>query len=332
MKSLITGARGFVGPHLIDHLRSSGDEVVPLDLDRGPDLRDGPAWLETMVDVGPEIVYHLAGWSDVGGSWNDPYATFEVNVGGTVSILEAARRAGVRRVILISSAEVYGAVPADRLPITEEHPLLPGSPYGASKQAAEAAALQFHRGHGLDVVIVRPFNHIGPGQSPRFAAPAFATQIAAAESAANRSGTGTGTDTGEAAPPLRHGDLSPERDLTDVRDVVRAYRLLAESGRAGESYNVCSGRSTAMSELLATLCSLSTTSIETEIDPARLRPVEVQTQRGSPAKLIEATGWEPTITLDQTLGDVLDDARQRQRAVKGSGTEPGLRAAEPTIG
>jgi len=322
VKSLITGARGFVGPHLIDHLRSHGDEVVPVDLDRGPDLRDGSGWIETMADVGPEVVYHLAGWSDVGGSWNDPYTTFEVNVGGTVSILEAARRAGVRRVVLISSAEVYGAVAADRLPITEDHPLLPGSPYGASKQAAEAAALQFNRGHGLDVVIVRPFNHIGPGQSPRFAAPAFATQIAAAEAA--------GDD--EATPPLRHGDLSPERDLTDVRDVVRAYRLLAGSGRAGECYNVCSGRSTAMSQLLATLCSLSTTSIETEIDPARLRPIEVQTQRGSPAKLIEATGWEPTIPLDQTLGDVLDDARRRQRATEGPETGPGLRAAEPTIG
>ncbi len=322
VKSLVTGARGFVGPHLIDHLRSCGDEVVPVDLDRGPDLRDGAGWVDTMADVGPEVVYHLAGWSDVGGSWNDPYTTFDVNVGGTVSILEAARLAGVRRVILISSAEVYGAVPPDRLPITEDHPLVPGSPYGASKQAAEAAALQYHRGHGLDVVIVRPFNHIGPGQSPRFAAPAFATQIAAAES----------TAPGETPPPLRHGDLSPERDLTDVRDVVRAYRLLAESGEPGECYNVCSGRSTSMSQLLATLCSLSTTSIETEVDVARLRPVEVQAQKGSPAKLIAATGWEPTTALDQTLGDVLDDARQRQRTAGGSGTGPGLRAAERTIG
>lgn len=321
MKSLVTGAGGFVGPHLVDHLRSCDDEVVPVDVHNGPDLRDLQAWTETMAGVGPEVVYHLGGWSDVGGSWADPYTTFEVNVLGTVSILEAARRAGASRVVLISSADVYGTVPVDHLPITEDHPIVPSSPYGASKQASEAAALQYHRGHGLDVVVVRPFNHIGPGQSPRFAAPAFAAQIAAAE----RAGEGGTT-------PLRHGDLSPERDLTDVRDVVRAYRLLAVSGRAGQCYNVCSGRSTAMSDLLETLCALATVPIETEVDPARMRPVEVPTHRGSLAKLTEATGWEPSIPLQQTLRDVLDDARRRHDADRAAGSEAGLRAAEPTIG
>ncbi|MEL6984482.1 MAG: GDP-mannose 4,6-dehydratase, partial [Actinomycetota bacterium] len=146
MKSLITGAGGFVGPHLVDHLRSCGDEVVPVDVDNGPDLRDAAGWADTLAGVAPEVVYHLGGWSDVGGSWTDPYATFEVNVLGTISVLEAARRAGSRRVVLISSADVYGAVAAENLPITEEHPTIPSSPYGASKQASEAAALQYVRG------------------------------------------------------------------------------------------------------------------------------------------------------------------------------------------
>jgi GDP-4-dehydro-6-deoxy-D-mannose reductase len=321
VKALITGAGGFVGPHLVEHLERAGDDVVPLDVEDGPDLRDHAGWEATIGGVGPEVVYHLGGWSDVGGSWHDPYTTFEVNVLGTVSILEAARRSGCRRVVVVSSADVYGAVPADELPITEEHPILPSSPYGASKQATEAAAMQYHRGYGLDVVIVRPFNHIGPGQSPRFAAPAFARQIAEAEQAA---ASVAGADPG----PLRHGDLTPERDLTDVRDVVRAYRLLARSGRPGQSYNVCSGQSTSMATVLDTLCSLTSTPIETEIDPSRLRPVEVMTQRGSPTKLTEATGWRPTIGLEQTLADVLDDARHRVLAERGDG----LRTGDPAIG
>lgn len=326
MKSLVTGAGGFVGPHLVDHLRSSGDEVIPVDVGNGPDLRDRDGWADAVAGVAPEVIYHLGGWSDVAGSWTDPYTAFEVNVLGTISVLEAARRAGSSRVVVISSADVYGAVPAEDLPITENHPTVPSSPYGASKQASEAAALQYVRGHGLDVIVVRPFNHMGPGQSPRFAAPAFATQIVEAEAAAP----------GAEPTPLRHGDLRPERDLTDVRDVVRAYRLLARSGVAGEVYNVCSGRSTSMAEVLDTLCNLTSVPIATEVDPARLRPVEVTIQLGSPAKLTEATGWEPTIGLDQTLHDVLDDARQRHRSERGTqpgaDTGPGLHTANPAIG
>lgn len=323
VRALITGAGGFVGPHLVDHLQSCGDEVVPIDVDNGPDLRDRQGWADTVAGVAPDTIYHLAGWSDVGGSWTDPFATFEINVMGTVSLLEAARLAGTGRVVVVSSADVYGTVrPAD-LPITEDHPIRPRSPYGASKEATEAAALQYHRGHGLDVVIVRPFNHIGPGQSPRFAAPAFADQIAAAEAAP-----------GSGPVPLLHGDLSPERDLTDVRDVVRAYRLVAEAGEAGECYNVCSGRAVTMADVLDTLLGLSPAPIEPRTDPARLRPVEVPALRGSFDKLAEATGWRPTIDLDQTLGEVLDDARGRHRPGTDEPDAPvdQRRAGHPTIG
>jgi len=203
----------------------------------------------------------------------------------------------VSRVVLISSADVYGPVSTERQPITEVHPAQPRSPYGVSKQAAEALGLQYHRAHGLDVVIVRPFNHLGPGQSPQFAAPAFALQIAAAEQVGG----------GE----ILHGDLSAKRDLTDVRDVVRAYRMLAVSGEPGEIYNVCSGTAVAMSDLLDMLVAEATVPIRRILDPARLRPVELPVLQGSHAKLTEATGWEPEIPLPRTLADVLADARSR---------------------
>ncbi len=297
MRALVTGAAGFVGPHLSRALEACGDEVVGLDQSNGPDLLDGDRWVDTFQQHTPDVVFHLAGWSDVSGSWQHPTRTFQINALGTLSVLEAARQVKVSRVVLISSADVYGPVSPDRQPITEFHPPQPRSPYGVSKQAAEALGLQYHRAHGLDVVIVRPFNHLGPGQSPQFAAPAFALQIAAAEAGGG----------GEIA----HGDLSAKRDLTDVRDVVRAYRMLAVSGEPGEIYNVCSGRAVAMAELLDMLVAQATVPIRRSLDPARLRPVELPVLQGSHAKLTEATGWEPEIPLARTLADVLADARLR---------------------
>lgn len=297
MKSLITGAGGFVGPHLVHHLNQLGDEVVSADLGSGPDLRDADGWIDFVAEAEPDVIYHLAGWSDVGGSWVDPLSTFQINTIGTISILESIRQLGSGRVVMISSADVYGTVAPDVLPLTEEHPMQPRSPYGASKQAAEAAVLQYWRGHGIDAVVARPFNHLGPGQSPQFVAPSFAAQIAEAEAGGENH--------------LRHGDLSPHRDLTDVRDVVRAYRLLAENGEAGQIYNVCSGQTVSMQHLLDALLSLSDVPISTSIDPALMRPVELPVLRGSFAKLRDATDWEPEIHLDETLRSVLDDARRR---------------------
>jgi GDP-4-dehydro-6-deoxy-D-mannose reductase len=302
VKSLVTGAGGFVGRHLIEHLTAIGDDVVAVDRATGPDLLDQQGWIDRFTDQRPEVVYHLAGRSDVGASWQEPTATIATNVLGTTSVLEAARRAGSDRVVVISSADVYGPVGPDELPLTEDRQLRPRSPYGASKQAAEDVALQYQRGHGLDVVVVRPFNHIGPGQSPRFAAAAFAEQIAEAE----LSETGSPHS-------LRHGNLTARRDLTDVRDVVRAYRLLADKGQPGEIYNVCSHRAVAMSDLLDSLLTLTAAPVVPETDPSLLRPVEVPVLCGSFAKLQAATGWQPTIELGQTLRDVLDDARDRRR-------------------
>ncbi|MFV0258807.1 MAG: GDP-mannose 4,6-dehydratase [Acidimicrobiales bacterium] len=297
MRALITGAGGFVGPHLAAHLVERGDEVIGLDTSDGPDLTDPAGWVDALGRHRPEVVYHLAGWSDVSGSWQAPLQTFTVNATGTMAVLEAAVAAGVGRVVYISSADVYGIVAVDDQPITEHQPCCPRSPYGVSKQAAEAVCHQYVRGRGLDVVIVRPFNHLGPGQSPRFVASAFASQIAEAELAGG----------GE----LRHGDLSARRDLSDVADVVRAYRLLAERGRTGEVYNVCSGEAVTMQSLLDILVERAKVPIATSIDPERLRPVELPLLVGSHAKLTADTGWEPSRPLADTLAAVLDDARER---------------------
>jgi len=297
MRALITGATGFVGPHLVAHLQSEGDDVTGIGHTNGPDLLDADGWIDLIARTTPDVIYHLAGFSDVGASWKAPREVFRQNAEGTLSVLEAARLNGVRRVVLVSSADVYGIASPASLPLTETAPLQPRSPYGASKQAAEALAQQYGRGWGLDVIIVRPFNHIGPGQSPNFFAPAIASKIARAELA------GGGQVT--------HGDLSPERDFTDVRDVVRAYRLIATTGRTGATYNVCSGKAVAMSSILEDLIGAAMVPISTDPDPDLVRPVDLPVLRGSFEALREDTGWEPSIELSDTLVDVLGDARQR---------------------
>lgn len=306
MRALITGADGFVGPHLRDHLVAAGDDVVGTGSTNGPDLLDRDGWVDLVERVRPEVVYHLAGWSDVGGSWADPHTTFRVNAEGTMSVLDAVRNADeahstATRVIVVSSADTYGVVTPDELPLTESSPSRPSSPYGASKQAAEALANQYHRGFGVETVIARPFNHIGPGQSPRFVTAAFAARIVDCEAA------GGGVVT--------HGDLSAARDLTDVRDVVTAYRLLATAGRPGATYNICSGESVPMSAVLDELIAQATVSIDTEIDPDLLRPVELPVLRGSRDAITTDTGWTPSIPLTQSLADVLDSARRRAKTV-----------------
>lgn len=295
--ALITGASGFVGPYLAEHLAACGDRVVRISRTTGgPDLSDAKAWQSVIGDEKPDVVYHLAGFSDVGASWNQPLVSFMQNAVGTQTVLEAVRVTGCSaRIVLISSSDVYGTVSSDALPITERAPAKPNSPYGASKVAAEELARQYYRGWSIPTVIARPFNHIGPGQSTRFAAPGFAQRIVDCELA------GGGT--------VIHGDLSARRDFTDVRDVVRAYRLLAGAGLAGETYNICSGIDIEMRELLDAMVAMSTTTIETEPDPELLRPVELAVLRGSYKRLASATGWEPTIPLQETLSDILAEAR-----------------------
>ncbi len=290
MRALITGGKGFVGQWLAAHLKDRGDDVAVIDIET--DVADGAAVRRVMADVRPDAIYHLAAMTHVGESWENPSQVLRVNVLGTAEILAAARSLPASpRVLVVSSAEVYGVVGPEQLPLGEATPTTPASPYAASKLAAEVVALQAFRGYGQPVIVVRPFNHIGPGQSPNFFVPAFAKRIVEAR----RSG----------ATSLRVGTLSTRRDFTDVRDVVAAYRLLLEQGEVGEVYNVCSGRDVAMSEIAAQLLELAQVDLTLETDPALVRPVDVPVLRGDATRLHVATGWQANIPIATTLADVL---------------------------
>jgi len=299
VRALITGAAGFVGRHLVAGLQEAGDDVHETDRHLGLDILDPAGLTDLFTSIRPEVVYHLAGQADVGGSWTSPVETFRINAEGTLNVLYAAVQAGVERVVAVASADVYGQVPEVDLPIGEDRAFRPVSPYGASKAAADVIALQAYLGHGLAVLRARPFNHLGPGQSDRFVASAVASRIAHNELS------------GRDEVPV--GNLSARRDFTDVRDVVRAYRLLAERGEPGEAYNVCSGRDIAVQEVADRLVALADRPMALVPDPDLLRPVDTPVLRGDPTRLHEVTGWEPMISLDQTLADVLDDWRKRVR-------------------
>jgi GDP-4-dehydro-6-deoxy-D-mannose reductase len=299
MKALITGAEGFVGRHLSHHLVACGDDVVGVDRGNGPDLLDPQGLTDLLADVQPDVVYHLAGWSDIGASWSDPRTTFEVNATGTLNLLQACISTSRPRVLAVSSADVYGVVAPSDLPITESFPFRPVTPYAASKIAADQVALQAWLGYGLETIRVRAFNHLGPGQSLSFVAPAIADRIARNER------------DGLSAVPV--GNLTPRRDITDVRDVVRSYRLLMELGDPGEAYNVCSGRDLSISELAERLLAMAARPMELVADPDLQRPVETPILLGDPSHIHRRTGWVPEIPIETTLTDVLEERRRSQR-------------------
>lgn len=300
MRALVTGASGFVGHHLMAHLADAGDDATGCDRADGTvDILD-PASVDAVIGASkPEVVYHLAGWADVGGSWANPRETLRANAEGTLNVLLACAEHGVGRVVAVSSADIYGPVSEADLPLTERSELRPVSPYAASKVAADYIGLQAWLGQGFEVVRARAFNHLGPGQSNKFVAAALAERVAANEAAE--------------ADEVTVGNLSPRRDFTDVRDVVRAYRLLATDGQPGEAYNVCSGEAVAVQELAERLIALADRPMRLVEDPDLFRPVDVPVLLGDSTKLRQATGWERTIDLDTTLGDLLDDMRRRVR-------------------
>jgi GDP-4-dehydro-6-deoxy-D-mannose reductase len=296
VRAFITGGGGFVGKWLADHLRAQGDDVVAVDLE--VDVTDPQAIGPALAAAHPDAVYHLAALTHVGDSWDAPGPVLAVNVLGTAEVLAAARRvASPPTVLVVSSAEVYGVVGEDQLPLAETAPVCPSSPYAASKAAAEAVALQAWRGYGQPVIVVRPFNHIGPGQSPAFAVAALASRIVQAER--------------DGSPALAVGTLTTRRDFTDVRDVVRAYRLLAERGEPGSTYNICSGIDVSMADIAERLLAAAGTSLELVTDPTLVRPVDTPALRGDPARVRMATSWRPEISLEATLHDVLDYWRRQ---------------------
>jgi GDP-4-dehydro-6-deoxy-D-mannose reductase len=290
VRVLVTGSKGFVGTWFLRHLEHCGDEGVGLDME--VDITDADALADAVAAIAPDAVCHLAAQASVGRSWSDSRATFEVNAVGVLNLLDAAGRAArPPRVLLISSAEVYGTVTPEELPLGEDRPFRPSSPYAVSKASAELLGLQAWLGRGLEVVRARPFNHTGPGHRPDYVVPALARQVSEA--------VRTGAD------HLDVGNLAARRDLTDVRDVVRAYRMLLDDGVPGEVYNVCRGRSELVEDLARQMLSLAGVDLPLVVDPARMRPVDLPDLVGDPTRLHRATGWEPTIDLQVTLGDVL---------------------------
>jgi GDP-4-dehydro-6-deoxy-D-mannose reductase len=319
LRSLITGAGGFVGGHLCVYLLAYTDweltgTVYPHPVDAQPqeprlrlrhaDLRD-PEGVQALVgEVQPDCILHLAAQSFVPASFADPWDTLQNNIRAQLNLLEAVRRSGRDvRVLVIGSNEEYGAPKPEELPQTEESPLRPNNPYAVSKVAQDFLGLQYYLAYGLPVVRVRPFNHTGPGQAPRFVVSAFASQIARIEA-------------GLQEPVMKVGNLEAVRDFTDVRDIVRAYHLAVSQGEPGEVYNLASGRPQSVRGLLEMLLSHSHVEIRVERDPRRYRPVDVPVVYGSAAKFRQRTGWEPQIPFEQTLRDVLVYWREQTGAME----------------
>ncbi len=315
MRILITGVSGFAGSHLADDLLSPptpAGEVWGCDRSgaRKPfhppalkmlaaDLLDPAAARHVVATVQPDRIYHLVGQAHVGESWANPWATLETNLRAQLNLFEAVLAAKLEpHILVLGSMEEYGRVSADELPIKETHPLRPDSPYGVSKVGQDMLGLQYHLSRNLPIVRVRPFNHIGPRQAHKFVAPAFASQIAAIEA-------------GRQAPVLNVGNLNARRDFTDVRDMVRAYVLALEHGEPGEVYNIGSGRSHSVRELLEALLSCSDAPIQVETNTALLRPSDVPDVVCDSTRLRTRTGWAPRIPFEHSLRDLLDYERQR---------------------
>jgi GDP-4-dehydro-6-deoxy-D-mannose reductase len=304
---LVTGAAGFAGSHLLDRLAGGGADVVawhrpgghpPRDIPRtrweAVDLLDATQVTDAIARVRPAAVYHCAGAAHVGRAWDSTEPTFAINVRGTHHLLQALERAGgAARVLVPSSALVYAT---SNEALDENHPLAPSSPYGLSKLAQEMLAARTNG--ALAVTIARPFNHFGPRQDPYFAASGFARRIADIEH-------------GRWAPEIAVGNLEARRDLTDVRDTVRAYQLILERGIPGRPYNVCTGHAITIRELLDQLLARARVAITVKVDPARYRPNDTPVLLGDPSRMREELGWTPSIPLEQTLDDLLEYWRGR---------------------
>lgn len=312
MRVLITGSEGFAGRHLTELLlttqpdaeifgtvfRHTPDLQYPIEY-RQIDLLDPQSVAALLNATQPDVVYHLAAQASPSIALNAAWRTLEVNARAQLNLFEACIQLGIRpRILITSSAEIYRSTPPVTMPLDENTEIRPTSPYALSKVTQDYMGLQYFISHALPVIRVRPFNHTGPRQSETFVAPDFALQIARIEA-------------GMQEPRMGVGNLTAQRDFTDVRDTVRAYYLLMNHGVPGDAYNVASNHAYSIQSLLDTLLEYTSSRIEIQPDAARLRPVDIPVIRGDFSKLHQVTGWQPTIPFRQTLHDLLEECRQR---------------------
>ena len=313
MRALITGVAGFVGGHLAETILAvPGWEVwgsIIAETDRAQviqgvqaltaDLRE-PEQARVLVETAqPDAVFHLAAQAYVPQAWADPWGTYHTNIRGQLNLLEAISQLKLNsRVIVVSSNEVYGLARPEDLPLHENSPLRPNNPYSVSKLAQDFMGLQYFLDRQLPIVRVRPFNHIGPRQNERFVAPSFAKQIVEIER-------------GLREPVLRLGNMTAQRDFSDVRDITRAYLLAMEKGEPGEVYNIGTGRARSVREMLDVMLAACSIKITEEIDPDKLRPSDTPISYADPTKFKRQTGWEPRFSFEQTCLDILNDWRAR---------------------
>ncbi|MCK5619681.1 MAG: GDP-mannose 4,6-dehydratase [Candidatus Krumholzibacteria bacterium] len=317
MRVLITGITGFAGSHLADHCLERGDvEVHGLIRWRSRtenilhlrdrvalhecDLRDAGSTRDVVESVRPEYIFHLAAQSFVPTSWHAPSESLTTNVLGQLHVFEAVRKLGIPcRIQIAGSSEEYGMVYEDEVPITEENPLRPLSPYGVSKVSQDLLGYQYYMSYQMDIVRTRGFNHTGPRRGPVFVCSDFAKQIVDIER-------------GDREPVMYVGNLEAMRDFTDVRDTVKGYWLALEKGKAGEVYNICREKSWKIQDILDLLLGMTQAKIEVKLDKTRLRPSDVPILKGDCSKFRNDTGWTPVIPFEQTLEDILDYWRNRR--------------------
>ena len=310
MKALIIGAAGFVGGYLIRELKAAGWEVHATCLPNEEIKEDCPVHMLDILkkedisplldDIKPDVVYHLAAQSSVSVSWKRPQLTAEINVVGSINVLEAVRDAEKKdiRLVLIGSGEEYGYIREGACPLSESEPLNPGNIYAATKACQDMLGKIYTRAYKMDIIMVRAFNHSGPAQSNIFVISDFCRQIAEIEK-------------GMKEPVISVGNLSAKRDFTDVRDVVRAYRLLGEKGVSGNVYNVGRGKAVEIQYILDTALSYADQPIEVKRDPARMRASDIPLIEPDVSHIFEDTGWRAEITMEQTIKDTLDYWRQK---------------------
>lgn len=312
MKSLIIGGAGFVGAYLIRHLRDDlNHEVVVTKMPHEQITESDIKILDLNIlekesisslfeQEVPDYIFHLAAQSSVALSWKNPGLTVDVNIKGSVNVLDAVRDMKKRpRVLLIGSGEEYGRILPNETPIQEDNNLRPGNIYAATKACQNMIGKIYADAYNLDIMMVRAFNHTGPNQAPLFVVADFCKQVADIEA-------------GLQEPVLRVGNLSAERDFTDVRDVVRAYGMLIVKGERGETYNVGSGHAVSIDSILQMIVSKAKCEIKVEIDPTKLRPIDVPIIEADTSKLQKCTGWRPEIALPQTIEETLEFYRKKK--------------------